>query len=95
MTVVGIPLAVVVFAALKLAAALGLIIAAYWLGCPAARAADAPAPGNLRRFGGTALGMLLLMIVVLIPALGALAVFLATAAGLGAFALGVFRAAEA
>ena len=90
-TVVGIPLAMVGFAAYLPACALGLATAAYWLGCPSARSAASPEPSSFWRFAGSALGIVILALVILIPALGTLAVLLATATGLGAFVLSFRR----
>ena len=90
-SVIGIPLAAVSLAVYLSACALGLCTAAYWLGCPPARADVSKAPGKLRRFAGSALGIAILAVVFLIPVLGWLAVGLVVATGLGAFMLSFYQ----
>ncbi|MGI9334545.1 MAG: hypothetical protein ACR2RL_15470 [Gammaproteobacteria bacterium] len=90
-SVVGIPLAVVVYATCVPTFALGLTSIGYWLGCRSIRRAGGSAPGRTRRLMGTALGVLLLAVVVLLPLIGWLAALLGVATGTGALVLAAWR----
>lgn len=91
-SVVGIPLTIVLVAAYVIALFHGYLLGAGALGCWAARLIHRDADRSFwTRTAAFAAGLVVLSIVGFIPVLGALAVFLVTAAGLGAILLQMRR----
>jgi cytoskeletal protein CcmA (bactofilin family) len=88
-TIIGIPLALLVFAAYAVLFGLGVVVAAYWIGMKlrtftTPRAAQ---PDYVPALGWTLLGLLIFVFLGAIPFIGTLLQFVATVAGMGALIL--------
>ena len=90
-SIVGIPLAAVVYASAVPVVAVGYTSIVYWLGCSEVRRSLDANVSRKRRLLGAVLGVLLLAIAVLVPLIGWLAVLLAVAMGTGAVALAAWN----
>lgn len=92
-TVIGLPLGLFVHAVYLVGLALALVVAAYWFGTllrgPAARAVERPATSA--RMLRTALGMLALLLIGLVPVLGWLLLLVAVPLGAGALVASTWR----